>query len=209
MIEIATKEVRKQTDPYVEQFERWIEPSAGQNPSWLFPIRKAGLARFAELGFPTLKDEDWRFTNVAPIARLPFKPIFHGRFEGVTNDALNKLAFASLPGSRLVFVNGNFIKELSAIRSLPDGVKVGSLGAALAESSGLLEKHLGRYAQTDTNAFAALNTAFFSDGAFIFVPSGKVVAEPIQLIFVSTEPGGGATVHPRNLIIAERGAQVS
>src|SRR5438876_11705616 len=99
MIEIATKEVVKQTDPYVEQFERWIEPSAGQNPPWLFPIRKAGLARFAELGFPTLKDEDWRFTNVAPIVKLPFKPIFDGGFEGVPTGALNKLAFASLSAS--------------------------------------------------------------------------------------------------------------
>ena len=74
MIEIATTEAMKQTDPYLEQFERWIEPSAGQHPAWLYPLRKAGLARFAELGFPTLRDEDWRFTNIAPIAKMPFKP---------------------------------------------------------------------------------------------------------------------------------------
>src|SRR5438093_13671180 len=110
------------TEPYLRKFDKF-EKEAKQ-PSWVFPMRKAGLARVAELGFPTLKDEDWRFTNVAPIAKLPFKPVFHGRFDGVTNGALNQLAFASLPASRLVFVNGHFAKELSTIRSVPDGVKV-------------------------------------------------------------------------------------
>src|SRR5256714_5062381 len=116
MIEIATKEVMKQTDPYVEQFERWIEPSAGQNPSWLFPLRKAGLASFAERGFPTLKDEDWRFTNVAPIASLPFAPVFEADGAEIPADALAQFPFAKLPGSRLVFVDGHYTPTLSALR---------------------------------------------------------------------------------------------
>jgi Fe-S cluster assembly scaffold protein SufB len=73
----------------------------------------------------------------------------------------------------------------------------------LAGDSTLLEKHLARYARSDENAFAALNTAFFQDGAFIHVPAGKIVTEPVQLVFVSTAKEAGATIHPRNLIIAE------
>src|SRR5260221_14524402 len=111
MIETLPKEAMK-PDPYLEQFARWIEPSAGQHPSWLFPLRKAGLARFAELGFPTLQDEDWRFTNLAPITKLPFKPVIEGRSDGVTAGALKKFAFADLAGSRIVFVNGYFAKDL-------------------------------------------------------------------------------------------------
>src|SRR5712671_3245980 len=105
---IATKpsQVMKETDPFLAKFERF-EKEARQ-PSWLFPLRKAGIARFAELGFPTTKHEDWRFTNVAAIARLPFKPEFDSGAESATGVALNDLTFANLPGPHLVFVNGRF-----------------------------------------------------------------------------------------------------
>ena len=86
---------------------------------------------------------------------------------------------------------------------LPDGVKIASLAAALATDSAFIEKHLGQYAQTDDNSFAALNQAFFLDGAFIHIPAGEIVAEPIQLIFISTAKHNGDTIQPRNLIIAE------
>src|SRR5580765_711221 len=76
MAQTTENQLMKQTDPYLQKFERFESEAAGKHPSWLFPIRKAGISRFAELGFPTLRDEDWRFTNVAPIARLPFDPVF-------------------------------------------------------------------------------------------------------------------------------------
>src|SRR6266567_3412337 len=108
---MATKPsaVMKETDPYLAKFERFEEEA--KQPSWLFPLRKAGIARFAELGFPTTRHEDWRFTNVAPIARLPFKPVFDSRAETVPDSALSELTFAKLAGPRLVFVNGRFASE--------------------------------------------------------------------------------------------------
>ena len=149
-----------ETDPYLAKFER-LEKETRQ-PPWLYPLRKAGIARFAELGFPTTRHEDWRFTNVAPIAKLPFKPVLDGRVDGVTSEALNLLKFANLAGPRLVFVNGRFARELSTIGSLPDGVKAGSLAAAIASDPALLERHLGHYLRMEDCAFAALNTAFSS-----------------------------------------------
>src|SRR5438309_5578914 len=103
---IATRPIKtmKETDPYLAKFDRF-EKQAKQ-PLWLFPLRKAGLARFAELGFPTLQDEDWRFTNVAPIAKLPFKPVFQAARDGVTAAAVRKFSFGTLPANRLVFVDG-------------------------------------------------------------------------------------------------------
>ena len=106
MVQAKEKDPAKSADVYLERFSRF-EREASQ-PKWLLPIRKAGLARFAELGFPTLHDEDWRFTNVAPIARLPFKPAFEPT-DGVSADALKDFAFAKVPGSRLVFVNGHYV----------------------------------------------------------------------------------------------------
>ncbi|HXT40230.1 MAG TPA: Fe-S cluster assembly protein SufD [Candidatus Angelobacter sp.] len=209
MIETKQRQDTATADPYSRQFERFVEPDAGKQPSWLFPLRKAGIARFAELGFPTLKDEDWRFTNVAPLAKLPFKPVFDSGVNGVTPETLSKFTFANLSGPRLVFVNGHFVKELSAIGAQPNGVRVLNLAAALTSDSGRLEQHLGRYVRIDAAAFAALNTAFFQDGAFIHVAAGVTVPEPIRLLFISTGRGPGATTHPRNLIIAEKQSRLT
>ncbi len=191
---------------YEEKFARF-EKQAGQ-PEWLLPIRKAGLARFGELGLPTLQHEDWRFTNVAAVAKLPFKPAFETT-DVVEAAQLKDFAFAHLPGSRLVFVNGQFAARLSSVKKLPAGVKAGSLAAALASDPALVERYLGRYAPPADNGFAALNQAFFLDGGFVHVPAGAIVEEPIQFVHVATAKHNGATFHPRNLVIAEANSQVT
>src|SRR5262249_52529051 len=157
-------------------FERF-EGQTGQ-PAWLFPLRKAGISSFAEQGFPTLKDEDWRFTNVAPIAQLPFTPMIDGKADKAVDDTLSPAAFSGLKGNRLGFVNGHFAAAQSSVKNLPKGVTVSNLAAALTENSAFIEKHFCHYAQAQGNAFAALNQAFFSDGAFIHVPAGVAVDEP-------------------------------
>jgi len=195
----------KETGPYWEKFEQ-LE-SALNRPSWLFPIRKAAIARFAELGFPTLDDEDWRFTNVAPVARLPFNPALAP--SPMEASALERFSFGKIPASRLVFVDGHFSRELSSILPQPDGVKIGSLAGALLAELPALEKHLTRLTQGSDNSFASLNNAFFQDGAFIHVPVGKSVNEPVHLVFVSTVSEPGLTILPRNLIIAEKSSQLT
>ncbi len=197
----------KETSAYLDQFEQ-LEHRA-QQPQWLVPLRKAGMASFEEQGFPTLEDEDWRFTNIAPLAKLPFKPAFDANPSGTIAASVENSVFAGLPGNRLVFVNGHFAAESSIIGELPDGVKVSCVAAALVDHSVFLEKHLGRYAQSSDNAFAALNQAFFFDGAFIHVPAGVSVEEPIQLIFVSTGRQTGEAIHARNLIIAEADSKLT
>ncbi len=200
MVEAIAEQKAKETGPYLERFQRF---ETQPQPAWLVPLRKAGISSFAEQGFPTLQDEDWRFTKVTPIARLAFKPVFESTVDGAAGDVLQASAFAGLKGHRLVFVDGQYSAALSSLRPLPSGVTVSSLAAALAGDSSLPEKHLGRYARTEGNSFAALNQAFFLDGAFIHVPAGVAIEEPIQLVFVSQAKQTGATVHPRNLIIAE------
>ena len=207
MIATKTTEAANETDPYLEKFQR-LELET-KHPSWLLALRKAGLARFSELGFPSLKDEDWRFTNVSPIAKLPFKPSLDYSHDGLSPEVLDRFTFSTLKGSRLVFVNGHFSAHLSSLPPQPDGIKISSLATALASDSGLLEKHLSRYARLDQNAFASLNTAFFQDGAFIFAPAGKAVPAPVQLLFITTSKEAGATAHPRNLIVAEKGSQLT
>jgi Fe-S cluster assembly protein SufD len=197
----------KETEPYLQKFARF--ENERKQPPWVFPLRKSGIARFAELGFPTINDEDWRFTNVSPIAKLPFQPVFESSRDGLTRDSITNFTFSSLPGARLVFVNGHYVADLSLVTQAQPGVKISSLAAALSNDPTMLEKHLGRYALGQDNAFTSLNTAFFQDGAFIHVSAGKIVEAPIQLLFISTGKETGATSSPRNLIVAEKGAQVT
>jgi Fe-S cluster assembly protein SufD len=194
------------TEPFLKKF-RHFESGA---KSSLLPFRKAGLALFAELGFPTLQQEDWRFTNVAPLAKLPFAPMFEApAVNGAETKALKEFAFAKLSGTRLVFVNGHYSPKLSTVEKLPAGVRVGNLAAALASDAALVEKYLGRCAPESDDAFTALNQAFFLDGAFVHVPKGVDVATPIQLVYICSANETGATAHPRNLVVAEANSRVT
>src|ERR1017187_1122272 len=145
------------TGPFLEKFNHFESASL---LSWLLPLRKAGLARFNELGFPTLQDEDWRFTNVAPLARLPLRPALEATNDTAAKIALGKYLFTHLPGVRLVFVKGYYSPTLSSVHGLPDGVRVSYLTAALVADSESIKKQFCLYALTDDNAFAALNQAF-------------------------------------------------
>ena len=208
MTAIPSNPDAKRADPYVKAFERFEQAGARQQPPWLFPLRKAGIARFAELGFPTLKHEDWRFTNVAPIAKLPFRPVYDpARIPN--REILDQFPLATMAGPRLVFVDGIYSAELSNNPALPEGVKACSLAQALTTEAALIEKYLGRCLRTEDNAFAALNNAFFQDGGFVYVPAGRSVPEPVQFLFVNTGREIGATIHPRNLIIVEPGAKAT
>jgi Fe-S cluster assembly protein SufD len=202
-----TQKANNGTELLVEKFSQF--ETAATQPKWLAPVRKAGLASFADQGFPTLHDEDWRFTNVAPIAKLNFQLAKEVSVNGAETKLIDESAFAKLSGNRLVFVNGFFCAKLSSLKPLTGGVRIENLSAALARDSALIEKHLGKYAHTASNTFAALNQAFFTDGAFIFVPQSVEVAEPVQLIYISSATQNGETILPRNLVIAEANSKLT
>jgi Fe-S cluster assembly protein SufD len=206
MVDTEEEAAVKETESHQKKFA-WFE-SHDHKPPWVFPLRKAGMARFAELGFPTLHDEDWRFTSLAPLTKLPFKPAFEPSRTPLTRQTLANLTFSQLAAIRLVFLNGHFVANLSSPLE-GQGVMVKSLAAAMVEDAALLEKHLGRYARDPANAFSALNTAFFQDGAFVYLSPGKVLDKPVHLVFVSNHTEPGATTHPRNLIVAERNSRAT
>src|ERR1700744_5620351 len=113
---IMTQEISSNAvEPIVKQFSQL---ATAAQPKWLLPVRKAGLASVSELGVPTFHDEDWRFTNVAPIAQLPFQLAREAAVNGAESKALDEALFTKLPGNRLVFVNGFFSAKLSALKSV-------------------------------------------------------------------------------------------
>lgn len=178
-------------------------------PEWVHPFRKAGMARFAELGFPTMKDEDWRFTNVSAIAQLPFQPATPNDKGPLSADALKSFALASLPAHRLVFLNGHFAPELSSITDLPADARVTNLRRGVVDESSLIQASLGKLADGTTDGFTALNSAFFHDGGFVYLPRNTVLTLPVHLLFIVTGTPNGASILPRNLIVAEEGSQAT
>lgn len=195
------------SDLYRAQFEALSEENKSL-PAWLSPLRKAAFSRFAELGFPTRHDEEWRFTNVTPIKETTFARAPEGS-DGLTKQRLATLPLGALGACALVFVNGRYAPELSTLRALPNGVRVGSLSEVVAAEPGAVETHLGRHVDISQHAFAALNTAFIEDGAVVLVPRGKVVEEPIHLLFVSTGSDTPTVSHPRTLIVAGENSQAT
>ncbi len=197
----------QQLESYLESFSEFEKLATGHALPWLRKLRQDAFARFCEVGFPTTHDEDWRFTNVSAIAQTPFRLARNGRAQ-LSRQQLEPYRIAGV-ASQLVFVNGRFARELSLLGKLSNGVKVSSLAGEIASGPGAIELHLGRYLDTRRDAFCALNTAFVEDGAYVHIPRGTLVEEPIYLLFVSTGDDAPSMSHPRNLIVAEENSQAT
>jgi Fe-S cluster assembly protein SufD len=165
----------QRTVAYLSCFPSFVERLAEDERSPLHQLRRAALERFSALGFPTLHDEEWRFTNLAPLVNRSFE--------------LGEAEFRPQQPER------------------SDGVLVCSLAEALEEYPALVEPYLARYADFENHAFTALNTAFLQDGAFVYIPAGKVIEEPIYLKFVARPAARPAVWHRRCLIVAGPGSE--
>jgi len=195
-------------DLYLGNFAQFEREVANNGQAWIQPLRQAAIARFVELGFPTTHDEEWKYTNVTPMTRIPFQPA-QRLAPASASEALAAAAIPALVCTQLVFVNGHYVPELSAQQALSQGVEVGNLALALASRPPWLEAHLARYASVDERAFVALNTAFMQDGAYVYIPRGGMVEVPIHLVFISLPQGEATVSHPRNLLVLEDNAQAS
>jgi len=180
-----------------------------ERPGRIGLLRQAAFARFAELGLPTTKDEDWKYTSLAPLGQIQFEPAAETNLP--TIEQLDRLAGGPHGdgGVRLVFVDGRHRPELSSRVAGGAGAFIGSLRTAIAERPELVERELARHADYQHDALAALNTAFIEDGAFIHLPAGNVLPAPIHLLFVSTAQGRPTLSQPRNLIVLGAGSQAT
>jgi Fe-S cluster assembly protein SufD len=184
-----------------------LEKRTARQPRWLRELRQEAFARFCQTGFPTTKDEDWRFTNVNAVAQVSFDVSPPG-YQHVAPSDLEQFR---IPGAacRLVFVNGWFAAALSELGTCPKGVKVGCLAEEIEQNPAALEGHLGRYIKFGRDGFSALNTAFIEDGAYVYLPRRSVVEAPIHLLFVSAASGRPAMAHQHTLVVAEDETQAS
>ncbi len=201
----------KDRDHFLAQFDRLEPQLPGHALPWLRTLRKEAFARFEELGLPTPRHEDWRFTNVSALAEKPFETLVDADTAGVTAARLERVGagFAPDSGSRMVFVNGHFAERFSGYAAVPEGMFHSNLAGALQRMPALVEPHLARHARSEEHPFVALNTAFLQDGGFLYVPPNTVIEQPVYLVFVTAPRSRPLATHPRNLVIVGRNSQVT
>jgi Fe-S cluster assembly protein SufD len=181
-----------------KDFEKGV--AKRHEPSSLLNLRRRALDQFEVLGLPSTKQESWRFTDITGLGQINWQPS-----QEATVDASQLLTLSS--AHRLVFVNGRFAPTLSQLHGLPAKALVASLGQALLTHPELVESHLGQAKGLDDNPFAARNSALWEDGAFVYLPRGTVLEQPLQLIFFAT--GNDTVNYPRILVIMEAASEAT
>ena len=203
------KLVQTQTDAkawHLSNFDVFESKLNGSSGTPFHEIRKSAISKFSELGFPTTHNEEWKYTNIAPIASAKFK--LAAEATHLHKKILSPYTFDSMPQNLLVFVNGRFVKEWSHVAARGKGLVIESLASVLERDGEVAQKYFAKYADFEKEPFTALNTAFTYDGAFLRVPAGTILSEPIHLLHLSVEGQSPWLTHPRNLMVVGAASQV-
>ena len=195
------------TGPYADAFARGRKGMPGADVAWVDELRVRAMQRFAETGFPTIRNEVWKYTDLRRLARASFAPA--------------PAAPAALPRAQLgpllvdgaahcaAFVDGRFAPALSTLGDLPRGVTLRPLGQVLAEAPASIEPYLGRLAPIEESiGLVALNTAMMEDGAVLVLEKGATLKSPLQVVNIASD-GAAFAVHPRLLVIALEGSEAT
>ena len=194
-------------DWYISNFGEFEKRLNGGKESSIHQLRKDALSNFSKLEFPSIKDEEWKYTSIVPLLKYNF--VTSLKEKKISKDFIKSLLFDGLEHSLIVFINGRFSNEHSDLLNLPNGVVVGSIAEEIKKNNEILLKHFGRYADHRDHIFTALSTAYTDDGAFIYVPAGKIVKEAIHIVFITDSPEEKILTQPRNLFVAEKNSQVT
>lgn len=204
---MTVTEVVQTKNPWLAQYERHASTLSAIAPN-LRSLRQQAIDAFARRGLPTLKDEEWKYTNVASLAPASHA-LVTSRDGVVARSKVAPFLLEELSGPRLVFVDGHYRPTFSATERLPAHVRVESLAHALRTTPAVVEAHLGRYASPEAQPFVALNTAFFQDGAYVSLPPGCVFPAPIHLVHVASGATPARASHVRHLLVWGEGAQAT
>jgi Fe-S cluster assembly protein SufD len=174
----------------------------GQDLPWLQQLRTDAHAQFASHGFPSPREEEWRYTNVSALEKKAFKPLLGA---AQTVDAEWLKAHQLEDTYSLVLVDGRFSSELSPLEGLPDTVQILGMAEALQTCPEQVAAYFGKAVSNNEHGFIAFNNAWFTDGVFVHIPAKCVLDKPIQCLHIVTQDGGLATT--RNvLVLAEHAA---
>jgi Fe-S cluster assembly protein SufD len=201
--------VKPEARPYLEAFARSASARDRHEPDWLAGYRQGGLARFAELGFPSRRSEAWRYIDLHPLEQRPMLPAHAGRIvvNAPIHDRIAEISFAG-PAYRVVLVDGRFVPELSMLDGLPASVWLGSMAAAIAERPDLVRSGLETAPIDASRPFTALNAAFFTDGFALDIAPGTILEQPIEILHLASDDTADS-LHTRSLVVVGEGSRAS
>jgi Fe-S cluster assembly protein SufD len=191
--------IKTEAAPYLDAFR----PDAGE-PSWLADARRAALTSFGERGFPTRREEPWRFTSLRPLADKFFPPQKSAPQPGASADvatALRQYGMAESGGAahRIVFLNGRYSELHSRTGELPKGAWLASLPRAIAERPDLAKHAIAESDRAGGQPFASLNAALFADGFVLALDEGVVLDRPVEIVHIA-DSADAASLHLRHVI---------
>jgi Fe-S cluster assembly protein SufD len=196
-------QVLEKDEPFLSDYAAFAKALPPRQADWLRRLRQHGLERYRHLGWPTPRHEDWKFTNLNPLARIAFEPARPAEIDAALLPAVPE-------GSpRLVFVNGFFHAGLSSAVVGDNTLTVDGLARLLDADPGKVEPHLGKIAAAQEQTFTALNAAYLRDGAVVLVGDERVVEQPIYLVHVSVPGATPAAFQPRTLVVAGRHSKLT
>ena len=188
---------------YPAEYAKFADALPGQSVAWLKLLRQDAAQQFSAHGFPSLREEAWRYTNVSAIEKKLFSPATSTEIGAIDIDSLNQHLLAD--AWSVVLVDGHFSASLSMLDGVPDSVTVMNMANALEQKSELLESYFSQAVAAKEHGFVAFNTAWFSDGLFLHVPAKQVLTRPIQILHVVTQAGFMANT--RDIIVLEESAE--
>lgn len=191
---------------YVSNFEVFEDSLDGRREAPFHELRRTAIQRFSELGFPTARDEEWKYTSVEPLLEHRFQ--LASKAVEVTHDDVKRFTYDGANTNLFVFINGRYAEELSRFDAKARGVVVASLDELLSQGSEMVTKYLGRVASFEDETFTALNTAFTRDGVVVYIPEGTIIEEPLHFLNLSDGREEEFVCHPRNLYVIGKGSQV-
>lgn len=176
---------------------------------WLKRIRRAQFEKFLLMGFPTSHEENWKYTSLQNITNNQFAVAKPTKFEP-SIEQIQKL-YLDVPHHRLVFINGHYHQDLSKFFELPRGAVITNIASACKKNQDLVQDYLNR--EMDSS-LCHLNTAFMTDGIFIYIPMNRRIELPVHVIYLQTENHNTSSCHPmminlRNIIVCEENTQLT
>jgi Fe-S cluster assembly protein SufD len=189
-----------------DQLERSL--NGGKN-SDLHNLRTSALQKFTEIGFPTARNEEWRFTNISPIKNTDFAPVLSSPKTEMAMEAVARLSTSEEHGIRLVFLDGHFAPALSTFVPSRGPIVVENLATAIKRNPDIISRYLGPHGRPEDNPFSVLSLAFLQDGAFVQVADNTVADNPIECLYIVTDSTVAQFVSPRNLFLMGSNCKVS
>ena len=191
---------------------QWVDlekTSASLEAHWLKALRNHAIVWFMENGFPTTKNESFKYTDLSLYLNQKFVLAPAAPAETKISQKLKALGFETDQAHLLVFINGLYSPDQSSVKPWSQGIQVQNLASALSTSSALVESVLGKIAAPEKGALTALNSVFFKDGLWVYVPHGQALAETVHVVYLTTNAGQATQSHIRNVIWLEDNSEAS